>query len=87
MIEKGCQKHRFWQRGGGFDRNMWNPKAIYDAIEYIETNPVRAKLVTSPHEWNWSSARVRKRKEGIVPEIISLPIKFTNPQKMGVGIV
>jgi hypothetical protein len=39
---------RFWQAGGGFDRNLWNPKAIHSSIKYIEENPVRAGLVKNP---------------------------------------
>ncbi len=27
---------RFWQAGGGFDRNLWNAKAIHSSINYIE---------------------------------------------------
>jgi putative transposase len=81
VIEKGCPKHRFWQRGGGFDRNIWNPKAVYDAVSYIEANPVRAKLVSSPEEWRWSSARARKNQKGIVPDTFCLPVKLTDPQK------
>jgi len=30
------KKFRFWQAGGGFDRNLWNGKAIHHAIQYIE---------------------------------------------------
>ena len=37
-------KFHFWQAGGGFDRNLWNPEAIDRAINYIEANPVRANL-------------------------------------------
>lgn len=48
--------HRFWQRGGGFDRNLWNPKATWQAIDYIHDNPVQAGLCSSPKNWEWSSA-------------------------------
>jgi len=42
-IQIGKKKvFRFWQAGGGFDRNLWNAKAIYFSINYIEGNPVRA---------------------------------------------
>jgi len=30
-------------------------------IDYIENNPVKAKLCAKPSEWNWSSARFRDR--------------------------
>jgi putative transposase len=39
---------RFWQPGGGFDRNLWNDTAIYNSIQYIEANPVKKKLVLDP---------------------------------------
>jgi putative transposase len=48
--------HRFWQRGGGYDRNLWTPAHIWDAIEYIHRNPVEAGLCDDPHAWAWSSA-------------------------------
>ncbi len=47
----------FWQRGGGYDRNLVTMKAIKASIDYIHGNPVRMSLVDSPEEWPWSSAR------------------------------
>jgi putative transposase len=49
--------HRFWQAGPGHDANLCEPKAIYDAIEYIHNNPVRRGLVGHATDWLWSSAR------------------------------
>lgn len=43
----------FWHRGGGFDRNIWNSKAIYDSINCIEANPVRSRLAKSAADWPW----------------------------------
>ena len=83
--EKGVEKHRFWQIGGGFDRNIWNVKAIYDSIEYIENNPVRKKLVAAPEEWRWSSAYARKMKTGVIPDIFNMPVNQPNPQKQKLG--
>ncbi len=34
-------------------------KHLYAAIRYVETNPVRAKLVKYPEDWKWSSAKSR----------------------------
>lgn len=51
--------HRFWQEGGGYDRNLYNWDTIHKAIEYIEWNPVRRGLVKEPLDWQWSSARAR----------------------------
>src|SRR3954447_20252410 len=41
---------RFWQRGGGFDRNLWEPLAIWQTIEYIHANPIRRGLCQRPEE-------------------------------------
>ncbi len=48
---------RFWQRGGGYDRNLWSPKYVWETIDYIHGNPVRRKLCERDIDWRWSSAR------------------------------
>ena len=47
---------RFWQRGGGYDRNVRDDRALGSMVEYIHANPVRRGLVNTPSEWRWSSA-------------------------------
>lgn len=49
--------HRFWQRGGGYDRNLWSERAIWNEIDYIHGNPVEAGLCERVTDWEWSSAR------------------------------
>jgi putative transposase len=52
------QKHspyRFWQDGGGYDRNVVSRRAVRNMIEYMHANPVRRQFVSSPEEWTWSS--------------------------------
>jgi len=39
-----------------FDRYMRDEGQLETTASYIEKNPVTAKLVTTPHEWRWSSA-------------------------------
>jgi putative transposase len=53
----GRHTHRFWQPGGGYDRNIWTAKDVHEKIHYIHANPVRGGLVGSPEEWRWSSCR------------------------------
>ncbi len=48
--------YRFWQRSGGYDRNLFEPAAIHQEIEYIHANPVRRGLCQRPEDWPWSSA-------------------------------
>ena len=52
----GKVHHRFWQRGGGYDRNLFEPATVYTEIEYIHNNPVRRGLCAKPEDWYWSSA-------------------------------
>jgi len=46
----------FWQRGGGFDRNIFSREEFEEKLEYIHSNPVRAELVNGTGAWRWSSA-------------------------------
>jgi len=46
----------FWQSGGGYDRNIDEPKTLQREIEYIHMNPIRRGLVTKAEDWKWSSA-------------------------------
>jgi REP-associated tyrosine transposase len=48
---------RFWQHGGGYDRNLRDDKEYREKVVYIHGNPVRRGLVGSPADWRWSSAR------------------------------
>lgn len=52
----GQVHHRFWQRGGGYDRNILDPRTAQTQIAYIHHNPVRRDLVAKPEDWYWSSA-------------------------------
>ncbi|GAG42538.1 unnamed protein product, partial [marine sediment metagenome] len=49
--------HRFWQPGGGYDRNLWTVGRIHEKIHYVHANPVRRGLVERPDHWPWSSCR------------------------------
>jgi len=53
----GREVFRFWQPGGGYDRNIVQEKSIAGVLEYIHANPVRRGLAKSPIDWEWSSAR------------------------------
>lgn len=50
-------RHRFWQIGKGYDRNLWTPPLIWKSIRYIHGNPVKAGLCETPADWPWSSYR------------------------------
>lgn len=59
--------YRFWQPGGGYDRNRFTEEAIIASIEYIHNNPVRRQLVQASTDWPWCSAGqyLDKPSEGI----------------------
>ncbi|MGH7132306.1 MAG: REP-associated tyrosine transposase [Phycisphaerales bacterium] len=50
------QRPRFWQHGGGFDRNITTSEKFWEKLRYIHNNPVARGLVTEPAAWRWSSA-------------------------------
>ena len=55
--QRGRKPERlFWQSGGGFDRNVTEPKALLAMMDYIHANPVRKRWVERPRDWRWSSA-------------------------------
>jgi REP-associated tyrosine transposase len=53
---KGDTHYRFWQRGGGYDRNVVEPATAFQQIEYVHNNPVRRGFCAKPEDWTWSSA-------------------------------
>jgi putative transposase len=72
---------RFWQEGGGYDRNLFDPKTIEAAITYIHMNPVRKNLCTNAVDWKWSSARwyLTGETDEDVPQLQVLPAEVFNP--------
>ena len=51
----GKETQRFWQRGGGYDHNLWTPAKVWEKIDYMHANPVRRGLVERADDWKWSS--------------------------------
>ena len=46
-----------------FDRRIRDEEHFWRVVRYIENNPVKAKLVRSPEEWLWTSARYRSKED------------------------
>jgi putative transposase len=59
----GSISYRFWQRGGGYDRNLTEPAAIWATMDYIHANPVRRGLCQYAMDWIWSSYLEWERPE------------------------
>ena len=52
----GEVSHRFWQRGGGYDHNLWDVNRVWEKIDYVHNNPVKRELCARAEDWVWSSA-------------------------------
>ena len=60
--------YRYWQAGGGFDRNVRDAEEMRAEVEYMHHNPVRRGLVDRAEDWAWSSARwYAGERDGVVP--------------------
>lgn len=59
-------KGHLWQ--GRFYSCVLDEPHLIAATKYIETNPVRAKIVEKPWQWRWSSAsaHINREKEGLI---------------------
>ncbi|MEO0588409.1 MAG: transposase [Planctomycetota bacterium] len=55
-IQDIAGRSHFWQRGGGYDRNISSLDEAREKFGYIHANPVRRGLVDRPADWAWSSA-------------------------------
>jgi len=54
-LDDGTGSPRFWQKGGGFDRNVRDEHELSREIRYIHHNPVRRGLVQRPEDYRFSS--------------------------------
>ncbi len=70
--------YRFWQRGGGYDRNLRSIDDVHEKIDYVHNNPVRRGLVAKAASWPWSSCRAWETWENkpIAIDRESLPAKI-----------
>lgn len=57
LSDTSSGKTRFWQPGGGYDRNIYTREELIEKANYTHQNPARRGLVQRPEDWAWSSAR------------------------------
>ncbi len=61
--------HRFWQAGGGYDRNVMGEELL-EKVRYCHNNPVKHGLADTTVDWPWSSARrYDERDDALGPAI------------------
>ncbi len=82
-VKEGSRtRHRFWQPGGGYDRNGVEVSTLHSMIDYIHANPVRRGLVERPEDWLWSSATWYAGLRPVAIEIDgTLPTQFIAGQR------
>ena len=49
-------RYKIWQKGAGYDFNVYTERKLREKIRYIHANPVRAGLAETPEAYPWSSA-------------------------------
>ena len=49
-------RHKIWQKGAGYDFNIYTEKKLLEKVNYIHANPVRTGLSPMPEAYPWSSA-------------------------------
>jgi putative transposase len=67
-------RHRFWQPGAGYDRNVIQMATVRHEIEYLHANPVRRGLAALPVDWEWSSARWYAGMRPVLLDMDPLPL-------------
>jgi putative transposase len=66
------EAERFWQAGGGHDRNPDEWDGLVSIIRYIHRNPVARGLVENAADWPWSSIHWYLKQPS--------PIKLVDPR-------
>jgi putative transposase len=69
----GRTEYRFWLQGGGYDRNVTEPRTAWEIVRYFHDNPVRRGLVADPLDWPWSSARCYAGWDDVVFKVDGRP--------------
>lgn len=72
-IQDARGKAHFWQRGGGYDRNLVTPQEVDEKVHYIHDNPCRRGLVERAEDYRWSSMRRFEGIEDLGPELDPIP--------------
>lgn len=79
-VRKGGRvRHQFWQKGGGYDRNLTEPATLLAACDYIHRNPVRRGLVERARDYRWSSAAWHEDMGPTPVRIDSIPWSWADP--------
>ncbi|MBP1640603.1 MAG: transposase [Bacteroidetes bacterium] len=67
--DKKIKNCRFWQEGTDIQEVFLNDY-FEQKMEYIHNNPVKAEIVTLPHEYRYSSAIDYAGGKGLIPVVV-----------------
>ena len=62
---------KFWQPGGGHDRNLRTAREVWEKIIYVHENPVERGLCRLERDWPWSSVHAHDGSPYVGPTIDS----------------
>ena len=82
VTRAGRGEWRFWQEGGGYDRNIFEENVAWTCVDYMHHNPVRRGLVEHPLDWPWSSARWYAELANVKLEMDDCP-PWPSPSRTG----
>lgn len=69
---KSNEKLKFWQ-SGNHAIELFSEKFVWQKINYIHNNPVKAGFVEKPEYWKYSSASNYILGDGVLKEVFCLP--------------
>jgi REP element-mobilizing transposase RayT len=62
LVNAKDRKHQVWERNS-LSVPLWSSEVIWQKLDYIHTNPVKAGLCKNPWEYKYSSARFYLKNE------------------------
>jgi len=65
VLDTKNKSFKFWQNGN-HAIEIYSEKFVWDKINYIHNNPVKAKLVRKPEDWIYSSASNYMDEESVL---------------------
>ena len=61
--------HQFWQHDN-HPIELWSNEVIWQKINYVHNNPVKAGYVQNPEDYNYSSAKNYVDKQGLLDVVV-----------------
>jgi putative transposase len=77
--QTGNQTHQFWEQDN-HPIALWSQDVIWQKLDYIHMNPVRAGIVTKPQDYVYSSGGdYYENRKGLLDVVLVEPIGLVKP--------